>query len=58
MEVLLSFPPTGEMLVMGFNRWQVFKTLAAIVGIVAIISLALIHFIPAPPSKVVTATAF
>jgi hypothetical protein len=58
MEVLLSFPPTGEMLVMGFNRWQVFKTLAAIVGIVAIISLALIHFIPAPPSKVVMATAF
>ena len=43
---------------MGFNRWQVFKTLAAIVGIVTIISLALIHFIPAPPSKVVMATAF
>jgi hypothetical protein len=48
----------GEILVMGFNRWQVFKTLATIVGIVAIVSLALIHFIPAPPSKVVMATAF
>src|SRR5262249_54744564 len=48
----------GEILVMGFNRSQVFKTLAAIVGVVAIISLALIHFIPAPPSKVVMATAF
>jgi hypothetical protein len=48
----------GEMFVMGFNRWKLFKTLAAIVGIVGIVSLALIHFIPAPPSKVVMATAF
>ena len=43
---------------MGFNRWQLFRTLATLVCIVAIISLALIHFIPAPPSKVVMATAF
>jgi NMT1-like family len=46
------------MFVMGFSRWQLFKTLAAIVGIVGIVSLTLIHFIPAPPSKVVMATAF
>ena len=48
----------GEMFVLGFSRWQLFKTLAAIVGIVGIVSLTLIHFIPAPPSKVVMATAF
>ena len=56
-----SLPPDldyGEMFVMGFSRWQLFKALAAIVGIVGIISLALIYFIPAPPSKVVMATAF
>ena len=36
--VLPSLSPDldyGEMFVMGFNRWQLFKTLAAIVGIVA-----------------------
>jgi len=58
---LPSLPPDldyGEMFVMGFSRWQLFKALAAIVGIVGIISLALIYFIPAPPSKVVMATAF
>jgi len=43
---------------MGFSRLQLFKALAAIIGAVAIVSLALIHFIPAPPSKVVMATAF
>jgi len=43
---------------MGFNRWQLFRTLATLVCIVAIFSLALIHFIPAPPSKVIMATAF
>jgi hypothetical protein len=43
---------------MGFNRWQLFTTLAVVLGIVGIVSLALIHFIPAPPSKVVMATAF
>jgi TRAP-type uncharacterized transport system substrate-binding protein len=48
----------GKMLVMGFSRWQLFKILATIVGIVGIVSLALIQFIPAPPSKVVMATAF
>src|SRR6516165_2139443 len=43
---------------MEFNRWQLLKALAAIGGMFAIVSLALIHFIPAPPSKVVIATAF
>ncbi|HET9688032.1 MAG TPA: TAXI family TRAP transporter solute-binding subunit [Pseudolabrys sp.] len=43
---------------MGFNRWQLFTTLAVVAGIIGIVSLALIHFIPAPPSKVVLATAF
>jgi TRAP-type uncharacterized transport system substrate-binding protein len=42
---------------MEFSRWQIFK-LAAIVGIVGIASLALIHFIPTPPSKVVMAAGF
>ena len=42
----------------GFSRWQRFRALTAIVGIVGIGSLALIYFIPAPPSKVVMATAF
>ena len=41
-----------------FSRWQLFKALAVIIGAIAIVSLALIHFIPAPPSKVVMATAF
>src|SRR5262245_39491202 len=44
--------------VMGFNKWRLLKTIATIIGIVAIVSLALMHFIPAPPSKVVMATAF
>jgi hypothetical protein len=42
---------------MEFSRWQIFKS-AAIVGIVGIASLALIHFIPTPPSKVVMAAGF
>jgi len=43
---------------LGYSRWQLFKGLAAAVGIVSIVSLALIYFIPAPPSKVTMATAF
>src|SRR5215831_1906711 len=43
---------------LGYSRWQLFKRLAAAVGIVSIVSLALIYFIPAPPSKVTMATAF
>jgi TRAP-type uncharacterized transport system substrate-binding protein len=43
---------------LGFSRWQLLKGLAAVVGIVSTISLALIYFIPAPPSTVTMATAF
>ena len=43
---------------LGFSRWQIFKGLAVAVGIVSIVSLALVYFIPAPPSKVTMATAF
>ncbi|MGC2823741.1 MAG: TAXI family TRAP transporter solute-binding subunit [Pseudolabrys sp.] len=41
------------------SGWSgLFKGLAAVFCIVGIISLALMYFIPAPPSKVVMATAF
>jgi TRAP transporter TAXI family solute receptor len=43
---------------LGYSRWQLFKGLAAAVGVVSIVSLALIYFLPSPPSKVVMATAF
>jgi TRAP transporter TAXI family solute receptor len=46
------------MFAMGLSRWQLFKIVATIVGVVSIVSLTLIQFIPAPPSKVVMATAF
>jgi TRAP-type uncharacterized transport system substrate-binding protein len=49
---------TWEIVMLGFSRWQLFKGLAAAVGIVSIVSLALIYFVPAPPSKVIMATAF
>ena len=42
---------------LGFSRRQLFKGLAAAVGIVSIVSLTLIYFLPALPSKVVMATA-
>ena len=42
---------------MKFTRWQIFKA-STVVGVVGVASLALIYFIPAPPSKVVMATAF
>ena len=37
---------------LGLRRWQLFKGLVTAVGIVTIVSLALIYFIPAPPSKI------
>jgi TRAP transporter TAXI family solute receptor len=43
---------------LGYSSRQLFKGLAAAVGIVSIVSLLLIYFIPAPPSKVTMATAF
>ena len=42
---------------MKFTRWQILKSLT-VVGVIGVASLALIYFIPAPPSKVVMATAF
>jgi TRAP-type uncharacterized transport system substrate-binding protein len=42
---------------MNFTRWQIFKA-STVVGVVGVASLALIYFIPAPPSRVVMATAF
>jgi TRAP-type uncharacterized transport system substrate-binding protein len=41
-----------------FSRWQLFIGLAAIGCVLGVVSLTLSHFIPAPPSKVVMATAF
>jgi TRAP-type uncharacterized transport system substrate-binding protein len=43
---------------LGYNRWQLFKGLAAVVASLSIVSLALIYFLPSPPSKVVMATAY
>jgi len=43
---------------LGYSRWQLFKGSATAVGIVSIVSLLLIYFIPAPPSQVTMATAF
>src|SRR5215469_6993917 len=42
---------------LGYNRSQLFKGLAASLCAVGIVSLALMYFIPAPPSKVVMASA-
>jgi TRAP-type uncharacterized transport system substrate-binding protein len=41
---------------LGFSRWQIFKTSAAAVLAVGTISLLLIYFIPAPPSTVTMGT--
>ena len=41
---------------LGFSWWQLFRGLAAAVGIVSIVSLALIYFVPATPSKIIMAT--
>jgi TRAP-type uncharacterized transport system substrate-binding protein len=43
---------------LGYSRRQLFKGLVAAVGVLSIVSLALIYFLPSPPSKVVMATAF
>jgi len=43
---------------LGYTRWQLFKAFATAVGVVGIVSLILIYFFPAPPSKVTMATAF
>ena len=41
---------------LGYSRWQLFKGLVAAVGVLSIVSLVLIYFLPSPPSKVVMAT--
>jgi TRAP-type uncharacterized transport system substrate-binding protein len=43
---------------MEFNRLRIFKACISIFALVAAVSFALIYFIPAPPSKIVMATAF
>ena len=43
---------------LGYTRWRLFKGLVAAVGVLSIVSLALIYFLPSPPSKVVMATSF
>ena len=43
---------------LGYSRWQLFKGLVTAIGVLSIVSLALIYFLPSPPSKVVMATAF
>jgi len=43
---------------LGYTHRQLFKGFVTAVGIATIISLALIYFIPAPPSKVTMAIAF
>src|SRR6516165_9778132 len=45
-----------EVAMLGFSRWQIFKTSAAAVLAVGTISLLLIYFIPAPPSTVTMGT--
>jgi uncharacterized protein len=41
---------------LGFNRWHLFKGLAVILCIVGMSWLALVYFVPAPPSKFTIAT--
>ena len=46
------------MAMLGFSRWQIFRTSAAAALAVGTFSLLLIYFIPAPPSTVTMATGF
>ena len=43
---------------LGYTRWQIFKGMAAAVAGLSIVSLLLTYFLPAPPSKIIMATAF
>jgi TRAP-type uncharacterized transport system substrate-binding protein len=43
---------------MGVNRWHLFKGLAALLCVFGVVSLALIYFIPASPSKITIGSAF
>ena len=42
---------------LGFDRWQMFKALAAILCIAGVAWLALAYLIPTPPSKIAIATS-
>jgi TRAP-type uncharacterized transport system substrate-binding protein len=42
---------------LGFSRWQLLKGFAAALGVMGVVSLALIYFVPATPSKVILAAA-
>jgi TRAP-type uncharacterized transport system substrate-binding protein len=48
--------PVEKESMLGFNRWHLLKGLAAILCIGGTVSLALIYFFPAPPSKFAIAT--
>jgi hypothetical protein len=56
--VLMTDGQFKEIFMLGYSRWQLLKGLAVVVGTMSIVSLALIYFIPAPPSTVTMATAF
>jgi TRAP-type uncharacterized transport system substrate-binding protein len=43
---------------LGFSGWQLLKGLVLATGTMGVVSLALIYFIPSPPSTVIMATAF
>ena len=43
---------------LGFSRRHLLVTLVALICVFGIVSLALSHFFPAPPSKITMATAF
>ena len=47
----------GGLLVLGLDRWQISKMLAAILCIAGFAWLALAYLIPAPPSKITIATS-
>jgi TRAP-type uncharacterized transport system substrate-binding protein len=56
--VLTTDGPFEEIFMLGYSRWQLLKGLAVVAGTISIVSLALIYFIPAPPSTVTMATAY
>ena len=58
LELIDTVAIKGGARMLGYSRWQLFKGLVTAVGTMGVVSLALIYFIPAPPSKVTMATAF
>jgi hypothetical protein len=45
-----------EIFMLGFNRWHLFKMLAAMLCVVVTCSILLMYFVPVPPSKFTIAT--